>query len=111
MRGLPPLTKCAGATTRTRRSGPATTVEELLTIGGGESPSPPYRTDRLRFCAIGELEPVRCVGLEVCGFHLEREVDVVARERFARIEWLSMQLRVVEDLEGNAERDAFFWVA
>lgn len=78
---------------------PPRTSRARRTIATGDRPGSTNRTDCLGVSAVRELEPIACIRFEACSFDLEREVDVVARERVARVDGVARQAGVVEDLE------------
>ena len=76
------------------------------TIGACNRPRGPNRTDGLRVGAVGELEPIVRVRLQVLGLDLECKVNVVARKGITGVDGPSRQVRVVENLERHADGNA-----
>lgn len=105
MSGLPPLTKLAGATACVN-SVYYNRSALTLTVRARDSPRRANRADSLRIGTVGELEPIVGVGLQVLRLNFERKVDIIAGESGAGVEGTSEQLDVVEDFEGDANRDA-----
>ena len=49
------------------------------------------------------------IGFEIVRFHFQRPVDIVGGERVAGVERMTCQVRIVEDLERDADGDALIW--
>ena len=49
------------------------------------------------------------IGFEIVRFHFQRPVDIVGGERVPGVERTTCQVRVVEDIERDTDRDALIW--
>ena len=78
---------------------------ECLTVRAREGTSCTNWANRFRIRAVGKLEPVPGIRFESRSLDLEGEVDIVGGERFARINRFAFEAGIVEDFEGNADRD------
>lgn len=85
------------------------TSQNLLTVRARHSPRPSSGTSTARVRAICEPEPVRRIGFQVRRLHLDRKVDIIARECLSTRNGLARKLLILEDGEGNADGDGLVW--
>ena len=78
---------------------------ECLTVRAREGTSCTNWANRFRIRAVGKLEPVFSVSLELCGLNLQSKVHVVGCECFARIDRPPTELGVIEYFERYTDRD------